>query len=759
MFSMLNFYPKMMGYSGGGGGGGGSGGGGGGAGSGGAGGAGGGTGGGSAVGTGVGGLKTDNICGEGGRNALNGSVFFNGGNDALAIPAGPDFAYGTGDFTIEAWIWKASRPATGETRAIYTQTVGGNNYFVFYITSNNQISIILGHSNEVTSTEKITVDAWNHVAVSRASGTVKVYVNGVATSGTSVTTDLNDTTRNPTIGNYTHSYGALPFYGFISNLRVCIGHAVYTTDFTPPTSPLTAHFTNSTDKTSLLCCQNSDNPLEENSIPVSGENLPKTITGYGGLQSVDDTELITNSGFTADISGWTASGVQWSHSSGALMHFGNGSTQRNIFQDVTTVIGNRYVFRVEASSAEANTAYWQIIGDSDIAGNNFIADNNNAAPLEYVFYFTADSTTTKIRFYSYDSSNSSNVRSYWYKASLKLAPQPEAPKVLPPFGTDDGVTFDGAIAMNSSAYMCFPTGRTEERGRGRGIFAGGARSPNLDIQVLNIAAGGIAQDFGDLLNTAQLCGSASSTTRMLIASGFISPGSSNVIEFITIANIASSTDFGDLTEARRRPQGLSNSTRGAFVGGQTPTAVNTIDYVTIATAGNAADFGDTNASSAAHGAAVASSTRGVYTIGGVPAYTNTIEFITIATTGNGQDFGDLTVDANRGYQDRGSICDTTRGIFSGGFTGSNVLSNTIEFITMATTGNSTNFGDLPVARRGGFGTSNSRLAIFAGGYTPGSFKNAIDQVTIQTTGNATDFGDLVFAIQESSGSSDSHGGL
>ena len=326
-------------------------------------------------------------------------------------------------------------------------------------------------------------------------------------------------------------------------------------------------------------------------------------------------------------------------------------------------------------------------------------------------------------------------------------------------GSQYGTTFDGFTVFATSTYMVPPGGNTRERNRGRAIFAGGARSPGSKIQVLDIASGGIAQDFGDLLNTADLPGSASSTTRMLVASGFISPGSSNVIEFITIADIASSTDFGDLTEARRRPQGLSNSTRGAFVGGQTPTAVNTIDFVTIATAGNAADFGDTNAAVAAHGGAVASSTRGVYTIGGHPAYTNTIEFITIATTGNGQDFGDLTVDANRGYQDRGSICDTTRGIFSGGFTGSNVLSNTIEFITMATTGNSTNFGDLPVARRGGFGTSNSRLAIFAGGYTPGSFKNAIDQVTIQTTGNATDFGDLVFAIQESSGSSDSHGGL
>ena len=326
-------------------------------------------------------------------------------------------------------------------------------------------------------------------------------------------------------------------------------------------------------------------------------------------------------------------------------------------------------------------------------------------------------------------------------------------------GSQYGATFDGFTVFATSTYMVPTGGNTRERNRGRAIFAGGARTPALDIQALDIASGGIAQDFGDLLNTAQLPGSASSTTRMLVASGFISPGSSNVIEFITIADIASSTDFGDLTEARRRPQGLSNSTRGVFIGGQTPTAVNTIDFVTIATAGNAADFGDTNAALAAHGGAVASSTRGVYTIGGHPAYTNTIEFITIATTGNGQDFGDLTVDANRGYQDRGSICDPTRGIFSGGFTGSNVLSNTIEFITMATTGNSTNFGDLPVARRGGFGTSNSRLAIFAGGYTPGSFKNAIDQVTIQTTGNATDFGDLVFAIQESSGSSDSHGGL
>ena len=116
-------------------------------------------------------------------------------------------------------------------------------------------------------------------------------------------------------------------------------------------------------------------------------------------------------------------------------------------------------------------------------------------------------------------------------------------------GSQYGTTFDGFGSFATSTYMVPPGGNTRERNRGRGIFVGGAVSPFKDIQVIDIAAGGIAQNFGDLTNTAQLNGSASSTTRMLVASGYIAPGSSNVIEFITIANISSSTDFCDLTEA------------------------------------------------------------------------------------------------------------------------------------------------------------------------------------------------------------------
>ena len=325
----------------------------------------------------------------------------------------------------------------------------------------------------------------------------------------------------------------------------------------------------------------------------------------------------------------------------------------------------------------------------------------------------------------------------------------------------EGPVFEGDIEFTSQNFLTLPKGDTTQRGRGRAIFPGGAASPYKEIQVVDISSGGIAQSFGDLSQEAQLPGSASSSTRMLVTMGYTAPATTNTIEFITIANIASSTDYGDLTVARRRTQSLSNSTRAVHVGGSgsSPTPYfNTIDFNTIATAGNSTDFGDTLSAAVTHGGSVASSTRGVYSAGQVSgSYVNTIEFITIATTGNGQDFGDLNGGAI-GYHFRGSICDSTRGLFAGGYNPSNQVQNKIDFVTIATTGNATDFGDLSVARRSGGGTSNSIHSIFAGGYLPG-VSNTIDRVSIQSTGDAVDFGDFFFKVHENSGSSDSHGGL
>lgn len=134
-----------------------------------------------------------------------------------------------------------------------------------------------------------------------------------------------------------------------------------------------------------------------------------------------------------------------------------------------------------------------------------------------------------------------------------------------------------------------------------------------------------------------------------------------------------------------------------------------------------------------------SSSRGLFGGGYTGSYSNVIDYVTIETTGNATDFGDLSV--ARAYI--AACSSSTRCLFGGGFTGS-ASSDVIDYVTFATTGNATDFGDLSVARYYVSACSSSTRGVFGGG-TDGSILNVIDYVTIASTGNATDFGDLTVA--------------
>ena len=77
-----------------------------------------------------------------------------------------------------------------------------------------------------------------------------------------------------------------------------------------------------------------------------------------------------------------------------------------------------------------------------------------------------------------------------------------------------------------------------------------------------------------------------------ISGGGAQPTTRNYLDFITIASESDSTDFGDLTVARRDIGALSNQTRGIWAGGSDPSKKDEIDFVTIATLGDATDFGN-----------------------------------------------------------------------------------------------------------------------------------------------------------------------
>ena len=181
-----------------------------------------------------------------------------------------------------------------------------------------------------------------------------------------------------------------------------------------------------------------------------------------------------------------------------------------------------------------------------------------------------------------------------------------------------------------------------------------------------------------------------------------SGSSSAVIDYITIATTGNATSFGNLTVARDSLAGVSNGIRGVFGGGFASTAV--MDYITIATTGNATSFG--NLTVARYGVSgISNSTRGVFGGGNTGSYSAVIDYITIATTSNAISFGNLTV----ARANAAGVSSSTRGVFGGGFAVSGVFIfyAVIDYITIATTGNATSFGNLTIARAGLSGVSGS----------------------------------------------------
>ena len=135
------------------------------------------------------------------------------------------------------------------------------------------------------------------------------------------------------------------------------------------------------------------------------------------------------------------------------------------------------------------------------------------------------------------------------------------------------------------------------------------------------------------------------------------------------------------------------------------------------------------------------------------AQQNVIEYFTIATTGNATDFGDLI--STRGTS-MGALCDGTKGIVAAGGQDSSGGTDAIDVVNVASTGNSTDFGNLTNSRHSVAGLCNLTRGIFAGGRetTGGSARqNTIDYVTVASLGNATDFGDLLAVKAGSSGAS------
>ena len=303
------------------------------------------------------------------------------------------------------------------------------------------------------------------------------------------------------------------------------------------------------------------------------------------------------------------------------------------------------------------------------------------------------------------------------------------------------------------------------------LLAGGWESAPAftdKIEFITISTLGDAQDFGNLVSSHGNPNSqngAGSRTRGIWLGGQLgtSPNYSNVIQAIEFASLGNAFDFGDINNNLVGTGNLSSQIRALSFGGSDPSGnkPTQIDAVTIASSGNAFDFGDMS-TYVNNTANLASSTRGIMAGGTVsPTRTNIIQFVTISTSGNTVDFGDL-VDHGDGassllYNGIG-YSNSTRGIIHGGRDVNGNMNNTIQFITIATTGNSSDFGDTAVSAIHQMGGSSPTRGVVGSGYNP-SITNAMEFVNIMSTGNATDFGDCTARDEVLGGCSNGHGGL
>jgi hypothetical protein len=218
----------------------------------------------------------------------NWSNFFPTDNKYLSVPSNAAFAFGTGDFTVEGWFYQIDDVSYPSALEIGTHTAGG----ILFITRYGNVGACI-YASGFYGANATTFNTWNHIAWVRSSGVLQIYVNGVGSVAAAFTNNLTDT-ANVTISNKSTFAASYSFNGNISNLRVVKGTAVYTSNFTPSTAPLTA-----ISGTSLLTCQSNrfiDNSSNAFAITVTGTPSVQRFNPFG-TSTAYSTSVIGGSGY------------------------------------------------------------------------------------------------------------------------------------------------------------------------------------------------------------------------------------------------------------------------------------------------------------------------------------------------------------------------------------------------------------------------------------------------------------------------------
>jgi len=305
----------------------------------------------------------------------------------------------------------------------------------------------------------------------------------------------------------------------------------------------------------------------------------------------------------------------------------------------------------------------------------------------------------------------------------------------------------------------------------RGIFAGGYNSyqtQNDEIRYITIDTTSDTSDFGDFAYMPWQGAGCSNGTRGLFIGGY-GTHPSQMSSYVTIGTLGNSTNFGAFNSypspyALQQCGAWCDGGRAIRMGGSgnyfTQYADRKwMDYVQIATTGTSTEFGQMTE---AHMTCCCVGDLERVVVAGDSSGENsnagkvTMEYVTMATKSDASDFGDYS---NNGISGAAGTSNNTRGIFAGGSVPSVGATTQIYYVTVQTTGNTNTFGDLTQLRNSLPADTNGTRAVFAagntgqGGYNAPCYRNTdtMDYITIANTGSASDFGDYMMCGNAATG--------
>ena len=294
-----------------------------------------------------------------------GNYFDGTSGQFLNTVANTAFNFGTGDFTVEGWVYPTSTSGTRPIVEIRTSAANSTGFALLSQSGATTLNVYTNGGFAGASTGSLATNQWNHVALVRSGNTWTYYINGTSSgSFTNSSTQSDGGTTGPKIAGSTTA-GEI-WIGYISNIRIVKGTAVYTSNFTPSTTPLTA-----ISGTSLLTCQSNrflDNSSNAFAITTSGS---PSVQAFSPFNPTAAWSASTNGG-----SGYfDGSGdyLDFPTSSAFTMGTGDFTIELWYYPSVNYVSGNGYLFDLGSNGTRVqlfnNQIYFVPVAGSGVTGS------------------------------------------------------------------------------------------------------------------------------------------------------------------------------------------------------------------------------------------------------------------------------------------------------------------------------------------------------------------------------------------------------